>query len=1032
MREHRRIRVLAAGLTLALTLGLAAPLGMTTTAGAAVSASDARAYLDILDSTETSSSYLLDFDGDGREELVTTYFVQDFFGSYSVYQGETALLKDAVSTDVANLSVATVYSGGGTYYIRSSEGIYSTVENGRWVDVYGNYLEGDPVASWGSNPEFSEEQLAAIEYIAHGQRVSQEEYLRQVQSLQRQFPLDETKSDMVPSARPQLEAALYGGMTPGELLAQMAYVGDRSQCRMTAEQAGAYADVLERVWADWLYHEGYDAEPTMKSEAVLFDVGGGHTALLLSGIDGRNASSSYTRTALWEYVDGQLEERSGMIRTEFYPGAIVFYGRMGSTVGYRYQNGRICAQPFITGGGGRPLYYYTEEPFLQVIPPDGTTMEGDSGDDFQTRIYFVDQKGGLTRTDKDFPDLLPFSQQPLRMTSVYEGVDPKGEVHRMISLLRAYAAADHAPQYPLFSDILGSGWETEPVKAASAAVTGEPAACYSLTDGMCYVLFETEGGCQGVLVQANRRNGRVVWEVLRTDAAPAAQEELTAEADRFLSAPNLTLDFDRLRQDQDADGLAQYLRSLLGDMTGKEPNDLAKRDLAAFVDGAVSSLTTRTVTGNKNLLRVDKALVGDLSQEGRSAMDALNGVLAENGVELNRTLVPRLRMVWSDVDWDRPCQVDLSAETAGLLEGEELRIILGAADTYLQMSAEDLQELTQGLDGLSVQLSREGEGVYALRFLDGDENVVDQLDRPVTVSLPAAGELSTVMIRYAGGSDNWGGQYDPASGGVSFEARYSGEYEVLKNDVALLDVDGLSDESRAAIAFMVSRGYLSAPEGQFRPGDPLNRYEFTEALVGMFFALDRELTVEFPDVPKGSGYYAYVASAQAKGIVNGYSDGTFSGEDPITREQVFALAARTLMEQKGYAQMEEYESYLASFGDRGEISGWAEGLVAMAVRDGIASRGGALFPQANVTREQAAVILYRLFQLLYEVSPVALEVSGERTETGGGGTAVILTVCAVVAAAALAGVVILLRKKPQTAAPEQAASAGERHGGDEQ
>ena len=144
----------------------------------------------------------------------------------------------------------------------------------------------------------------------------------------------------------------------------------------------------------------------------------------------------------------------------------------------------------------------------------------------------------------------------------------------------------------------------------------------------------------------------------------------------------------------------------------------------------------------------------------------------------------------------------------------------------------------------------------------------------------------------------------------------------------------------------------------------------------MFFALDRDLNTTFTDVPKDSEYYPYVASAQQRNIVEGFDETTFGGEINMTVEQMIALAARTLVDQKGYSLPTDADSYLVSFENKNEIGAWARELVALAVREGIIDRDYDLNPQADITREQAAVILYRLFMLLYEVAPVGLNVSG--------------------------------------------------------
>lgn len=997
-------RVLALLLCVCLVALMVPPLP----AQAAVNASDAQAYLDILDRTKPTNSYLIDFDGDGRDELLTSQISDpnDPFpsvASYSVYQGNQALLVDEPSLDVANLGHATICFNGGKYYIGSSYDVYSTVQNGKLVDVYGEYLHGETVASLGSDPWLSEEELASIEYIANGQRVSEDEYYRQCKAFQPKFSILESGD-----VRPQLEAILQAealkNASPDEILAQIPYYGDRNQCRLTPAQVEQLASTLEN-WSgetEWTgtgqFRSAYLCDgdssglPALVIFSQIYDNYESDGWLILDWLDiysWDNGSSLTKHSLSYSHYGAAGHDYASFGRFSD--------GTYGWTSEYMHMGGFSFQAFHMRGGAWAAGTLYDP----QVVHDALGISPGEIGDNDVAWNEF------MSAQYEKFDELT----KPERLTETLDYTTGASR-ETMLSLLRAYASANLAPVYPQFTDILGTGWESEPVQAASAA-GGDVVACYSLTDGMCYVILQTEGGYRGVLVQASRQKGQVVWTAVRTDAEPTDQETLAAEVSRFLGASNVTVDFGRLRQGQSANELAEYLRVLLADMTGKGPNDLAKSDLAAFVDGAVSSLTTRTVKGKKNVLRIGQDVLSDLSREGRSALETLGGALENNGVTLNKTLTPTVRALWEDVDLSKPCQLELDREAARALEDCDLQLLLGDARTYLRVAAQDLTTLARDLGGsLRVQFSREDEGVYAIRFLNADGEVVDQLSCPVTVSLPAGSALDTIMVSYAGGSDNWGGQYDPAAGAISFDARYSGQYEVLENNVAINDIGALSEESRAAISFMVSKGYLGADNGAFRPGEPLTRYEFTEALVGMFFALDRELTTDFPDVEPTSRYYPYVASAQAKSIVNGYDNGTFSGDDPINREQVFALAARTLMEQKGYAQPADSEVYLSSFNDRSELSPWAAPQVALAVREGIAGRGAVLLPKANITREQAAVVLYRLFQLLYEVSPVSLELPG-----GGGGFPLPAVIGIGAGALAMGGVavaVILLRKKKQT------------------
>ena len=159
-----------------------------------------------------------------------------------------------------------------------------------------------------------------------------------------------------------------------------------------------------------------------------------------------------------------------------------------------------------------------------------------------------------------------------------------------------------------------------------------------------------------------------------------------------------------------------------------------------------------------------------------------------------------------------------------------------------------------------------------------------------------------MLASYESGSDNWGGQYDSINRTIEFTTPYSGTYEVIENAAEIVDLADCDEQTAAAIRFMVSKGYFSVDDaGNFDPNGTLNRYTFAEALVRMFFALDRSLTTSFTDVPQDSPYYAYVASGEQDDIIEGFEDGTFRGETDVMREQVIALCSRTLADKKGYS-----------------------------------------------------------------------------------------------------------------------------------
>jgi len=987
-----------------------------------VEEADARAYLDILDTYAYDNSYLIDFDADGREELLTMRWDSDTDGVYSVWQGKTALTKEARMSG-AMMPECAIYTKNGKNYVRDSNSTafgafydFYTVKNGAWVKSVryeDQWYDEDPEGTWTIDKK----------------EVSQETYEKELKAYKFQFSIHAWNQPKTGDVKPQLEklvaqaeanaqAAALAGLSPREILAKIPYYGDVSKCAMATDQALAFAATLEKEIqaieeSDREYRAEYDPEWRTEVEAALCDVeGNGIPALLIFDCPVMNVYS-YEEVNVYTWKDATVQEPE-------------CFSASGSTTGH-YFFGESADGGFLWNRGSgltRDEGYYKVRngEFVQIAQ-----YIIDWGSDDLYTVYIADEKrGGFPAYDKniklgsfeDESDAFAAAEEAMPQfkegAKIYYSYDEeRGDPTEVLTLLRAYAQARRFPDYTYA--VLDAA-ESVYAQVLAAAKVSQAAEVRQLTDGLYYVLYEEQGTYRGALVRQVREKGRPVFRLERTDREPVEQTDLEPLVAQAMTQSNLVLDFKQIGSGATLDGLRTYLQGLLEDMDAPAPNDPAKGELAAFLDSAVSALSTGSLTGKKGRLAPTRDEIAALAEQAKAARDGLAEVLEDNGVDLNKTVVPVVRGIWEDVDLDEPCAIALTEDVARALDGCDLQILLGSAKTYFRFTADDLEELTGEFSGLQIRFSQEGDGVYAIHFLDGEGELVDELMCPVTVSLPAAGPLDTIMATYGGEVDNWGGQFDAATGAISFEARYSGTYEVLENDVDIRDIDALSEESRAAIAFMVSKGYLKAEDGLFCPGDPLTRYEFTQALVGMFFALDRGAECDFPDMDAGSPYYPYVASAQAKGIVNGYSDGTFSGEDTITREQVFALAARTLMDQKGYAQPREPERYLSSFGDRAELSDWAAEQVALAVREGIATRGAVLAPQADITREQAAVVLYRLFQLLYEVPVTALDLPEENGSDGmpvGAVVAFCVGGAALVGGAVAAGVAVTRRKRKE-------------------
>ena len=65
-------------------------------------------------------------------------------------------------------------------------------------------------------------------------------------------------------------------------------------------------------------------------------------------------------------------------------------------------------------------------------------------------------------------------------------------------------------------------------------------------------------------------------------------------------------------------------------------------------------------------------------------------------------------------------------------------------------------------------------------------------------------------------------------------------------------------------------------------------------------------TAHFSDVPTSHWAYNYVSYANAKNVVNGYTDGTYRPDITVTRDQMAAFIARSIVTPTGDAGLAGY------------------------------------------------------------------------------------------------------------------------------
>ena len=497
------------------------------------------------------------------------------------------------------------------------------------------------------------------------------------------------------------------------------------------------------------------------------------------------------------------------------------------------------------------------------------------------------------------------------------------------------------------------------------------------------------------------------WRMYKYGKGWLTEAEVTACRNRIVPPVDVNIDYSKTKKYENSDEYIAYLDEILKGIDGDVPSDTAISDITRYAEFTLQNASETEVISKHKKLLITAAMVRESVKKQKKAKKELDKLLAKYNITPNKELEAIVRFKVGGVDIKKGIRVEFENGVQDeLAEVSGLRIFLDERGHCIYISKEDLQKFMDESSGRYIEIRKEGDK-YIIVFLTDKKSQIDKISGGVMFAIPADSEYYSIMAEYKGGKDNWGGQYDTNNKTLEFKTKYSGEYSILEEKINITDIDGLDEKTAQAVRFMVSKGYMTLTDGAFNPNAVLSRNDFTAALVRIFFALDREKKTSFKDVAKDSSYYPYIASAESDGIAKGYEDGTFRGTIAAKKENVIAFCARTLADKKGYSYPDDIENYL-EFDDSADISNWAKNDIALAVRNALVEKGGDLNPKSDITRAESAEILYKLFMLLYDTSPVSMT-SEEQKQTnmmlgvGAGGV--------VVLAAAGAGIVWYRKKR---------------------
>ena len=174
------------------------------------------------------------------------------------------------------------------------------------------------------------------------------------------------------------------------------------------------------------------------------------------------------------------------------------------------------------------------------------------------------------------------------------------------------------------------------------------------------------------------------------------------------------------------------------------------------------------------------------------------------------------------------------------------------------------------------------------------------------------------------------------------------------------------------VVYLSSKGYISGyGDGTFRPNDTVTRAQ-AAIIIGRALGLNGEpKNTNFTDVTSSVTGSGYIASAVERGIISGFTDGTYRPYQPVTRGQMAIFLNRAYTLTTGQANsftdvspnMAAYQSIL-NVSTNGIASGYSDGTYR---------------PDQAVTRGQFSAFMARTLEPSFRSLPIEPQPEPEPT-----------------------------------------------------
>ena len=402
--------------------------------------------------------------------------------------------------------------------------------------------------------------------------------------------------------------------------------------------------------------------------------------------------------------------------------------------------------------------------------------------------------------------------------------------------------------------------------------------------------------------------------------------------------------------------IAGKLESVIDEKTAKQVIELTTKDLTneqkesatgidkmtVLAEGAVANVAS--TTKSEDTIHITETVVKELEPKAVETAETLEKTLTDNGVNTQRTITKTVK-VKSTSSKKTVKVVKDTAETAV----DTVKVETDFASVSIPASAQTEFELTE-----------QDTNKVAVTF-DTDKTTT------MKISFPGVTGDTTYMAVVDETGKAIGGKYNPVTGELEAKISESGVYSVVYNEKDFEDIKDKSAEMQNAIKTLAAKGIINGTsETTFSPDASISRAEIAALIVRTLSKLDPNEDGGFVDVTKDNWFFGVAGSSRKHGIINGYEDNTFRGNNVILKEQIIAVTARVLRNEMNYKTPENVSEYL-TYTDAESLPGWAKEDIALAEMANIVLQrvDGQFVPQDEMTRGDAAIILMRLFNKIW-------------------------------------------------------------------